>query len=196
MLDDRVQVVLGRDSGQDIVMLERPSSGGLSDPTLFLRYALPGFKHEWHSNIEIGIKAPLMSEDNFLSTGSWDVGFQLTLDRQFIRDSLIVNLGTVFPGKFKQTNFQPPNLPFVNISWLHRFKRWNNTRSFVQTLFAEHPYRELIDSDLSKLEFQITAGLKWDTTMGIIGLGLTENILNFDNTPDFGIHFTWGVLGK
>lgn len=194
VVDDNVQVVLGRDVGQDIVMLERPSSGGLSDPNLFLRYALPNFARHWRSNIEVGVKVPLMSEEKFLSTGSWDTGFQLTLDRRFTRDSWIFNLGAVFPGEYTQTSFQPPTLPFINISWLHRFERWPNTRSFVQTLLAEHPYHELVDSDLSEMEFQITAGFKWDTSAGIIGLGLTENILNFDNTPDVGLHFTWGML--
>jgi len=194
VINDRVQVVLGRDNGQDIVMLERPSSGGLSDPSLFLRYALPDFARNWRSNVELGLKPSLMAEDKFLSTGSWDVGIQLTVDRRFIRNSWIFNLGVVYPGEFKQTRFQPPNLPFINISWLHRFERWTSTRSFVQTLLAEHPYHELVDSELSEMEFQITAGLKWDTPAGTFGMGLTENILNFDNTPDVGLHFTWGVL--
>lgn len=44
------------------------------------------------------------------------------------------------------------------------------------------------------MEFQVTAGLKWNTSAGIIGLGMTENILKFDNIPDIGLHFTWGML--
>ena len=194
VIDNNVQVILGRDDGRDIILVNRPSSGGPSDPNLFLRYALPEFATHWRGNLEVGVKAPLMDENKFLSTGSWDIGYQLTFDRRFIRDALIFNFGTVFPGKFKQTDFQPPNLHFVNISWLHRFQRWSKTRSFVQALLAEHPYREIVDSALSELEFQITAGLKWDTSAGIFGVGLTENVLNFDNTPDIGFHFTWGIL--
>lgn len=165
---------------------------------ILLRYAFPrwsmGTRKNWRSNVGFGIKVPLMSEEDFLSTGSRGSGIQLTVDRRFSRDSWIINLGAVFPGKFKQTDFQPPDLAFIHVSWHHRFRRWSNTRSYFQTLMAKHPYRELVDSDLGKLELQITAGLKWDTTFGIIGLGLTENILNFDNTPDVGLHFTWGIL--
>ena len=135
-----------------------------------------------------------MEENKFLSTGSWDFGSQLTVDRRFASDAWILNFGAVFPGKFKQTDFQPPILPFINISWLHRFKHWVNTRSFVQVLLAEHPYRAIVDSELSDMEVQITAGLKWDTSIGIVGLGFTENVFNFNNTPDLGLHFTWGVL--
>jgi len=191
--DDNVQVVLGRDVGQDVVLLNRPVSGGLSDPGIFLRYALPVIDN-WRFNFTTGIKVPLANENNFLSTGSWDFGFQLVIDRQYIRDALIFNLGAVFPGEFKQTDFDPPTLPFININWLHRFEQWTNTRFFLQTLLAEHPYRELVNSELSDLEIQLTVGLKWDTSMGVIGLGLTENFFNFDNTPDIGVHLTWGLL--
>jgi hypothetical protein len=118
----------------------------------------------------------------------------LTLERQYSRDAWIFNLGAIFPGKFDQTEFEPPDLPFININWLHRFKNWTKTRSFVQAILAEHPYRELVDSELSELEFQLTVGFKWQTSAGIIGLGNTENILNFDNTPDIGFHLTWGIL--
>lgn len=192
--DHQVQAVLGRDSGQDVVLLRRPSSGGLSDPNIFLRYALPTLLPRWGSSIELGIKIPMMDEADFLSTGSWDVGYQITLDRRFSRDALIINFGAVFPGKFEQTDLRPPNLPFLNLSWLHRFERWPHTRSFIQALWAEHPYRAIVDSELSDLEFQITAGFKWDTRLGVFGVGLTENVLNFDNTPDIGLHFTWGML--
>lgn len=192
--NDRIQVVLGRDDSKDVVLLDRPTSGGLGDPHFFLRYALPEFAPKWRSNLEIGVKAPLMEEETFLSTGSWDFGYQLSVDRRFTRDAWILNLGMIFPGTFKQTDFRPPNLPFVNVSWLHRFERWSNTRSSVQVLLAEHPYRAIVNSALSDMEVQITAGLKWDTSVGVIGLGVTENVFNFDNTPDFGLHFTWGYL--
>ena len=186
--------MLGRGNGQGVVLLDRPSSGGLSDPSLFLRYALPELVRDWYGNLEIGLKIPLMDEDEFLSTGSWDFGYQMTIERRYTRDAWIVNFGAVFPGKFRQTGFEPPNLPFVNISWLHRFKGLANTRSFVQTRLAEHPYRTNVDSELSDTAIQITAGLNWDTAIGIVGFGVTENFLHFDNTPDFGVHFTWVLL--
>ena len=191
--DDYVQVVLGRDGGQDVVLLDRPTDGGLSDPSIFLRYAFPG-KDGWNFNFATGIKMPLANENKFLSTGSWDIGFQLAIDKRFTRDVLILNLGAVLPGKFKQTNFNPPTLPFINVNWIHRYKDWTNTQFFLQAFLAEHPYRELVDSELSDLDIQLTVGLKWDTSLGVIGLGLTENILNFDNTPDIGLHLTWGML--
>ena len=191
--DDNVQVILGRDDGQDVVLLDRPVSGGLSDPNIFLRYALPAIDG-WRFNFTTGIKVPLADENKFLSTGSWDLGLQFVMDKRFTRDALIFNLGAVFPGQFKQTSFDPPTLPFLNISWLHQNEHWTNTRFFLQALLAEHPYRDLVNSELSELEIQLTTGLKWHTSLGVFGFGLTENFFNFDNTPDLGLHLTWGVL--
>ncbi|KAF0191552.1 MAG: hypothetical protein FD165_1886 [Gammaproteobacteria bacterium] len=81
-------MVLGRGSGQGVVLLDRPSSGSLSDLSLFLRYALPELVSDWYGNLEIGLKIPLMDEDEFLSTGNWDEGYQMTVERCFTRGLL------------------------------------------------------------------------------------------------------------
>ena len=36
--------------------------------------------------------------------------------------------------------------------------------------------------------------MKWATRAGVWGVGLTETILNYDNTPDIAIHLSWGML--
>ena len=64
----------------------------------------------------------------------------------------------------------------------------------LERLVAEHPFRKVVDSDLSELETQLTLAMKWNTPLGVIGLGLTENVFNMDNTPDIGLHFSWGLL--
>lgn len=56
---------------------------------------------------------------------------------------------------------------------------------------AEHPLREVVDSALSELEIQLTGGIRWNTSLGDIAFGVTENVANFDNTPDIGLHVTW-----
>jgi hypothetical protein len=152
----------------------------------------------WRFNLAAGIKPPLASTERLLSTGSWDFGFLLTADRRWQRNALIFNLGVVFPGEYEETHygmsFDPPTLPSLNMSWLHRFKRWPNTRLFLQFLAAKHIYSGLTDSDLSDPGFQMTVGMKWATRAGILGVGLTENLFNFDNTPDIGVHLSWGLL--
>lgn len=190
------QVVIGTPGINPAVVLEGGESGGISDPSLFVRYALPWKPKGWRFGAVLGAKAPLANEEAFLSTGSWDVGLQLTADKRWERNAVIFNLSVVDPGDFEQSNFAPPLLPALHVSWIHRFKRFENTRFMLQGLLAEHPFRDLVDSELSALEVQLTTALKWDTRFGVFGLGLTENLLNHDNTIDIGLHFTWGFIGR
>ena len=37
-------------------------------------------------------------------------------------------------------------------------------------------------------------GMKWATRTGVWGVGLTENLFNYDNTPDIAVHLSWGML--
>ena len=53
-----------------------------------------------------------------------------------------------------------------------------------------------LTSDIADLELQLTTGVKWNTPLGVLGLGITENILNHDNTPDIGVHVSWGYLSR
>ena len=199
----RFQTVFASDGTIWESYLDRPSRGGIGDPSLYLRYAIPATFGGWQFNVAAGIKAPIADVEDGLSTGGWDVGLLWTADLRLSRDALIVNLGYVVPGTVPNIDiigtrdFDPPNLPSLHLSWIHRFRGWENTRAFVQVLLSEHPFREVVDSDLSKPEFQITFGLKWKTSAGVFGVGLTENVLNYANTPDIGIHLSWGTfLGR
>ena len=194
VLNDDFLVVLGLQSSNPLVLRKPPTSGGLGDPSFFLRYAFPDDYSGWNFNLTTGLKVPLADEDVFLSTGSWDAGFQFIADKRFQYDAFIINAGIVFPGDIRIRNFDFPSLPFVTLSWLHGFEGQMRKKFFLQILFSEHPFHETVNTELSDIQFQITAGLKYDTSVGVIGIGLTENILNFNNTPDLGLHFTWGIL--
>jgi hypothetical protein len=64
----------------------------------------------------------------------------------------------------------------------------------LQVLFSEDVFRELADSDVAEAERQLTMGLAWDTSFGRVSLGLTEDLFNFDNTPDFAVHLNFAHL--
>ena len=59
---------------------------------------------------------------------------------------------------------------------------------------AEHVYSRQTNTGISDPEFQITVGMKWATRIGVWGVGLTENLFNYDNTPDIADHLSWGML--
>jgi hypothetical protein len=194
----RFQAVFASDGIVWEALLNRPSSGGFADPSLYLRYAIPTTLGRWRFSVGAGVKAPVADPEAGLSSGAWDFGILVTADLRLPKDALIVNLGYVVPGTVQgldvsgKRDFDLPNLPSLNLSWMHRFNRWKRTRTFVQVLLAEHPLRDFVDSDLSEPEFQITFGLKWATKVGVFGVGLTENVFHYANTPDIGIHLSWG----
>jgi len=51
-----------------------------------------------------------------------------------------------------------------------------------------------VNSALSELEFQITIGLKRESLGDAVAFGVTENIFHYDNTPDFAVHMSYGML--
>ena len=198
VVDDAFMIVLGADELEPVVLTSRPSSGGFSDPTLQFRWATGQLWSGWQFSLSGGVKIPMASESDFLSTGNYDVGLQVNADRRWTRDAFIVNAGLVMPGDFEQTGFDTPLLPSVYLTWIRQLPRWPKTRFMLQSLVAEHPLRDLIDTDfrdLTENEVQLTAGVKFDTEWGVFGFGLTENLFNMDNTPDIGLHFSWGYLG-
>ncbi|MEM7482752.1 MAG: DUF3187 family protein [Acidobacteriota bacterium] len=189
--DDQFQVVLGF-GDDDLVILQAPSSGA-GDPNLSLRYAIPG-PGRWDFNVAGTVKFPLASEDT-LSSGSTDYGGLLTADWRGRRNAVMFNLSIVKAGNIDPLEFDPPILPALDVSWLHGFGQTRRLRSFFQVLMADHAFRDVVDSGLSEPEFQLTVGLKWQTRhLGVVGFGLTENLLNYDNTPDIGLHLSWGFL--
>ena len=194
---DQIQVVIGRDGQVFARALQDVSDGGFGDPFLFVRYTFPS-SGRWHFNAEVGAKPPLASVDDAVSSGSWDFGVQLTADRRWERSALIVNAALVSAGDFEPTSFRigadVPLLPALQVSWIHSFGGPKGTRFFLQGLSAEHALRDLIDSELTQLEVQLTAGFKWDSSLGTWGVGLTENLFSFDNTPDIGLHLSWGTV--
>lgn len=192
--EDGFQIVFGAGGETPIVVLDGAGERGFGDPTLLFRYAFPQRSNGWQYGLSGGIKPPIASSERFMSTGSWDYGLQLVADRRFERNALIINLSVVKPGEFDEVGIELPILPALHLSWIHLFKRMPRTRLILQALVAEHPFRELVDSDLSELETQLTLAMKWNTPLGVIGLGLTENVFNMDNTPDIGLHFSWGLL--
>lgn len=189
---DRFQLVY-LSGDEPFVLLDRPTSGGFTDPVLSLAYTFPKAWKGWHFGFEAGVKIPVADEGVLLSTGGVDLGFQLTAQKKWQKNALVVNFAYVVPGDFQpRGTFDPASLPSLNVAYLHRLGR--KTTGIVQTLFSDNIFRDETDSALSELEFQISAGVKIEALGGAIGIGFTENLLNFDNTPDFGLHVSYTVL--
>ena len=189
---DQFQILLKHDDDQ-FVFLDRPSSGGFGDPILGLRYMLPNKPAGWEIGFEVAVKLPFADERKFLSSGSIDYGLQIALARRWRKNAVVLNASYVFTGEFKLTpGFRASDLPAVNLSYLRRIG--SRTTAVIQLMTAGSIFSDVTDSSLSEIEFQTTFGVKWKMGKGDFGVALTENIFNYANTPDIGIHLTYGVI--
>lgn len=189
---NRFQMVFALNGGS-LVLLDRPTARGFTDPVLSVAYTSPRLHAGWKLSLEAGVKLPLGDEEEFLSTGGTDWGFQLTAQRRWRRRAVVINVGLVRPGAFEESRtFDPPELPSVNLAYLRRLGQ--RTTGVLQMHFSENIFREVTDSALSELEFQITIGVKRESLGGVVAFGVTENIFHYDNTPDFAVHASYGVL--
>lgn len=190
--DNQFQILLKHD-GNQFTFLDKPSSGGLGDPIVGLRYLLPTKPAGWEIGFEAAVKLPLADETKLLSSGGTDYGLQVALARRWRKNAVVFNASYVFTGGFKTApGFRPSDLPAINISFIHRFSPRGS--AVVQLLMAETIFSDVTDSALSELEFQTTFGIKWKLKKGTLGLALTENLFNFDNTPDIAVHLNYGVI--
>lgn len=189
---DHFQVVIGAD-GEGLVLLDRPTAGGFGDPQLFLRWSSPKEIRGWKFGMELGLKLPLADEEKLLSTGSFDYGIQLTAAKEWTDDTVIFNFFVVDAGRIR-AEFDPGLIPSLSLSWIRSFKRFPRTHGILQLHMSEHILSDFIDSSLSEPEVQVTVGLKWQLIHGRFGMALTENLFNYDNTPDIALHLSWGYL--
>ena len=63
------------------------------------------------------------------------------------------------------------------------------TSGLVQRTLAASPFDDLDLEELATASSQVTIGFKrvlWQST--VLFVGLTENVSNFNSTPDIGIH--------
>jgi len=190
--DDQFQILLKHDRDQ-FVFLDKPSSGGFGDPIVGLRYVLPSKPAGWEIGFEAAVKLPFADETKLLSSGGIDYGLQIALARRWRKNAVVLNASYVFTGDFTTApGFRPSDLPAVNLSYLRRVGA--RTTAVVQLMMAGSIFSDVTDSALSKLEFQTTFGVRWELRKGALGFALTENLFNYDNTPDIAVHLSYGVI--
>jgi len=179
--------------GGNVALLERPSSGGFGDPVLGFRYAWPVLGSGWRVGLEAAAKIPVAQSGALLSSGSADYGVQLALGRTWRKNALVINASYVITGGFDGApGLESANLPALNLAYLHRLGA--RSTLVIQLLTAGSIFSDTTNSSLSDLEFQTTIGVKWKLRNGFVGIAVTENVLNYDNTPDIAGHVSFGVV--
>lgn len=168
-----------------------PIASGLGDPVIGLRYYYP--LHERSAvTIEVAHKHAVHDTGSFLSTGSSDVGLQVSWHTRSESDAWYASFAFVHAGRAEPFPVATRrNAPSFNVAWEHRLSSRLNL--ILQLNGARSVFGEGADDELTANVFQASIGLRQRRGEFVWSYALTENMFNFNNTADLGIHigFAW-----
>jgi hypothetical protein len=175
-----------------IALLESPTGGGMLDPTVGLRYSAADRIRGWNFVGEVAAKVPLRGRKPFLSTGKTDYGVQATLQRFGDNHAWYVSGSAVY---YDGSTSVLPNGAKVVPTLIVGYERTLNPRTnLILQAYASDSVYSHEETDLNELldaKFQLSLGIYRRFSRGVISFGITENIRNFNNTPDLGLQLGW-----
>jgi hypothetical protein len=167
---------------------QSPTSGGLLDPTIGLRYSGIQLGRAWSLSLEGAVKLALDGERALLSTGHTDYGLQAAAQWRGARQAFYVNASAVyFSGGDFLVEHERQIVPTLIVGY--EFALTANTNLNIQGYASTSVYSHR-DTDLAELldnKYQLTAGFRHRRDDVVISIGITENVQNINNTPDIGL---------
>ena len=186
-----VNLILDLKSAQ-VAEFEAPTSGGLLDPTVGVRYSGIELFKGWDLVAEAAIKVPIQGRRDLLSTGHTDFGVEATLQHFARHHAYYVSMAAVYyDGTTSVTPTDAQVVPTLVLGYEHRFTP--DTHMILQGYVSPSIYSEE-DTDLDELratKYQLSLGFYHRMGGGLLSFGITENLQNVDNTPDIGFQLGW-----
>jgi len=180
--------------GVKAAFYEKPTDGGLTDPTIGFRYSGVQFSSRWHLTLEGAVKIPVAGERLLLSTGRTDYGVQASLQRLGVRHAFYGNVAAVYyAGTRKPAPQDAQIVPTVILGYEFKWtaKTNLNIQAYVSNSVYKHAQTDL--EDLLGMKYQYSLGLRHRMENWLVSFGFTENVQNINNTPDVGFQlgFAW-----
>jgi hypothetical protein len=165
-----------------------PTSGGLLDPTIGLRYSGIRLGNSWFLSLDGAIKLAVDGERALLSTGHTDYGLQAAAQWRGARQAFYANASAVYyaGGEFL-VEHDRQIVPTLIVGYEYALTA--NTNLNIQGYASTSVYSHR-DTDLEELlenKYQLTAGFRHRRNDIVISFGITENVQNINNTPDIGL---------
>jgi hypothetical protein len=137
--------------------------------------------------VSYSVTARYEALDVDLAGGSpWDFGASVAASRRFGRSFVYATLGY---GWFGRSDLGGIELENTQLSWMlaGEWRLATRVSLLLQLLRTEGLIRDL--GPFSKPSNEVALGLKWEVRdRGTLELGLLQNVIEFDNSPDFGLH--------
>ena len=176
----------------NLQVFDAPTSGGLLDPTVGVRYSSPQQLEGWNFVLEAAAKLALQGEEDFLSTGRTDYGVQATLQRFGDHHAWYVSGSAVYyDGRTGITPTEPQVVPTLVVGYERKLNE--KTHLVLQGYVSNSVYSHE-DTDLDELldtKLQLSLGVYRRMGRGVLSFAITENMQNFNNTPDVGLQLGW-----
>ena len=183
-----VNLIYDLKSGSYASLGRSPTSGGLLDPTLGMRYSGIPLGRSWQLSLEGAVKLALGGERQLLSTGRSDFGLQAAAQWRGARQAFYANAAAVYyaGGEFL-VEHETQIVPTLIVGYEYALTA--NTNLNIQGYASTSVYSRR-DTELDELlenKYQLTAGFRHRRNDLVVSFGITENVQNINNTPDIGL---------
>jgi hypothetical protein len=169
-----------------------PTSGGMLDPTIGVRYSSSKQAKGWSYVLEAAAKLAWRGQRDFISTGKSDYGLQATLQRFGEHHAWYVSGSAVyFDGSTSMTPTDPRIVPTLVVGYEKHLTPM--THLILQGYVSDSVYTHE-DTDLHELldnKYQLSLGFYRRMGRGVVSFAVTENLQNFNNTPDVAFQLGW-----
>ncbi len=191
---DRFSIVYAV-GGVEFAQLNRDVRGGFGDPVFGARYSLPEPRLGWDVVAEVAAKIAFGGERLLLSTGEHDLGGQLTLQRRMGRHAVYLAGSAVYyaggpetPGDGSQV------IPTLIAGYSFGVTPWTSVilQGYASRSVVQHSRVE----ELTDNKYQLSLGLQARGESILWSAAITENISNFENTPDIGVQLGVAYMPK
>jgi hypothetical protein len=174
--------------GAHVVFLEKPTDGGLTDPTIGVRYTGWQPLQNWRLSLETAVKIPVAGERLLLSTGRTDYGFQASMQRPGKRNAFYIDLAAVYYAGASQPAPQDSQvLPTLVLGWEYQLTSRTNVNIQAYASKSVYTHNQTDLDELTNNKYQYSIGLRHRWNNMIFRFGFTENVQNINNTPDIGL---------
>jgi hypothetical protein len=187
---NQVNVILDLKNTQRVQ--QGPPDGGLLDPVFGVRFTAAQSPTPWNLVIESAVKVPVDGERGFLSTGNFDFGLQVTLQRFIRNHAFYASLaGVRTKGSASTISYRSQTVPTAILGYEYQ---WSREIGLIGQVYASPSQFTSQDTDLAVLlekKYQASLGVRYRIGASFLTFAVTENFINTNNTPDIGFQVGW-----
>jgi len=191
------QVVYGI-GDTSFTQLDRETKGGFGDPVFGIRYSLPEPRFGWDVVVEFAAKIAVDGERFLLSTGRDDYGTQITLQRRLGktgRHAVYVSGSAVYySGGPEMPDEDAQVIPTLIAGY--SFGLTPRTSVILQGYVSRSVVQDTTIDQLKDDKYLLSLGLQSRNRNFLWSLALTENVKNFENTPDISAQLGFAYMPK